>query len=350
MFNRTEINQTEKKAWDVLADPAAPEKKWQAACKVVEGKEYQISPLPKPFGLLFSLILSYSSAAGASMVFLGLFASLQFFFPYVNYFESIPWASAFLFYYVFNSIFTYQKLSWKGGKSWDITQGGLMLILASMPMVLTAAFTPSLMADPSTLLYSGMFFGVTALGYKLGNCLTQKSVKNLSGTIGPARVYEPMKYGLSAGILILSVVYFFPYPTIAALPLLFGLLALTVGGTSYLAVRRSKSYRKETSLNIGSFIWHPMLLVTAFAWTMGLSSFLLSGDLFQPASYPSFALFLGTTTLPLIMSYLFSYSGATLGTRQNQLELAKELNHPPEELLPKSEAFSQRPKIKEETA
>lgn len=355
MFNRTESIEAEKKAWKVLADPSAPEKKWQAACKVVEGKEYQVSPLPKPVGLMLSLILSYSSAAGVTAILIMLFAATQLATPYLGYNQGMSWACLFLFFYVFNNIFTYQKLSWKGGKSWDITQGSLLAIAASLPILMTVIFTPSTLADPLTMINTGVWMGIVALGYKLGTILARDSIKNLNGPIGARKVFEPMKYGMTSGLAMISIVYLFPHPTMTALVSLFSLTTIFIAGTSYLAVRKTKSYRNSTSLSMGSFIWHPIFLATIVSWVLGTSAFIASGDFLNPITLPALFLFYATASVPLFFTYLCAGGGALAGTRQNRLELARELTEIPPSLKKglaqnNTESFSQHQTIKKETA
>lgn len=327
---------TEKKAWEILSDPSSPEKKWLAASKIVEGKRQSKSNLPAPLGIMLSILGAGAASAGGIISYV---MSVSFFSYWLGT-ASLPnndWASytfagtiAFLGAYIYGSIFNYQKDRWKGGKAWDATLLASQIALATIPCLLVYMVSSPFLLGFETYLSLALFALTSCLGIGLGAKTSRAAVANLNKTIGASRVYEPMQRGLTAGLFFLCLPYLTSatnYGVIASLvPLM---LTCIVGGSAYLTIRKNKSYRTETSLNIGGFLWHPLLLTSAFSLLSGLVAALATGTIFLsvPTLLPSTLAFYGTLAAVLGAFYGLSLGGALLATRQNKQDLFKELEN-----------------------
>lgn len=329
--------ETEKKAWEILSDPSSPEKKWLAASKIVEGKRRTESNLPAPLGIMLSILGAGAASAGGVISYV---MSVSFF-SYLLGTASLPnndWASytfagtiAFLGAYIYGSVFTYQKDRWKGGKAWDATLFATQISLATIPCLLVYMVSSPFLLGFETYLSLALFALTSCLGIGLGAKTSKAAIANLNQTIGASRVYEPMQRGLAAGLLFLITL---PYLTavlgylipVSLVPLM---LTCIVGGTAYFAIRKNKSYRTETSLNIGGFLWHPLLLTSGFSLLSGLVAAFATGTIFLsvPTLIPSILAFYGTLAVVLGSFYGLSLGGALIATRQNKRELLQELEN-----------------------
>ena len=328
--------ETEKKAWEILSDPSSPEKKWLAASKIVEGKRQTESNLPAPLGIMLSMLGAGAACAGGVISYI---MSVSFF-SYLLGTASLPnndWASyafagtiAFLGAYIYGSVFTYQKDRWKGGKAWDATLLATQILVATLPCLLVYMVSSPFMLGFETYLSLGLFALTSSLGIGLGAKTSRVAVENLNKTIGAARVYEPMQCGLTAGLIFLCLPYIAAVTgfggSISLVPIM---LSFIVGGTAYFAIRKNKSYRTETSLNIGGFLWHPLLLTTGFSILSGVVAAFATGTIFLsiPTLIPSTLAFYGTLAMVLSSFYGLSLGGALLATRQNKKDLVRELEN-----------------------
>lgn len=331
MFDRPKTKELEEKAWKILSDPCSDEKKWSAACKVVEGKQYSVSStMPKPLGLIVSSIISLASAFGGSLVFLVLFVCLTGLFEMCGLFmphflgEGFSWSLPFLFSYLFGSIFTYQKAKWQGGRFWDITKWSVFGIFIGVPILLIAAISTS-GADTALYVPLLLFIACSWSGLKLGSAVSNLSCENLSKTIGASKIFEYTKYGMMAGLLLLpmnAIAVFMLQYGLAGLFYFFASIGAIIGGTSYLATRKNKCLNKNTSFQLAQAIWHPILLACLFAAGAGALSSIVNGDLFSTSIFVSTVYFLGTIGLTIASTYLFAFTGAHFGTEKNKLDLS----------------------------
>lgn len=328
--------ETEKKAWDILSDPSSPEKKWLAASKIVEGKRQTESNLPAPLGIMLSILGSGAACAGGVISYI---MSVSFF-SYLLGTASLPnndWASyafagtiAFLGAYIYGSVFTYQKDRFKGGKAWDATLLATQAMVAIVPILLVLMVSSPFLLAFETYLSLALFALTSSLGIGLGAKTSRVAVENLNKTIGATRVYEPMQCGLTAGLIFLCLPYISSVTgfggSISLVPIM---LTCIVGGTAYFAIRKNKSYRTETSLNIGGFLWHPLLLTTGFSILSGVVAAFATGTIFLsiPTLIPSTLAFYGTLAMVLSSFYGLSLGGALLATRQNKKDLIRELEN-----------------------
>ena len=355
MLNKSHTKEMEKKAWKVIGDPLAKEEKWQAACKIVEGKNYEVSStVPKPVGLLITLALSVVGSFGGYFLIFVLIGSALLLIGPNNldpFMIATVFAMPFSMLYLFNSIFTYQKHKWKGGRAWEIVRNIPFTILIAG---LTFALTMNL--SVGTFLGAGICLAlilsaVTANRY--GKIITEKSIKNLETSMGSSKLMDYTTFGLCAASIIPFTARLIVHSQETAIMFYVSTTFAIMALTSYIAVRKNKVTSKRTSDQISSFIWSPLVIASTIFVPMTLLGIYLYGTMIDMNTITASLICLGGSSLTIALLLFFPRVGSAIAQKHTQNDLVKSLVSAPKfESSPqhKLPANSSQPLPKSETA
>lgn len=334
----------DEKARAIIADPSASEKEWLAACTIMDQKTdlpAAARDLPAWMGLPWSMLVSATGAAGGLMLFvmltyashMTLLSLVPGFYPeammtYVVAFLAMPAI-------IFNTLFTYQKHLWQGGKLWTAIQASIVTAAAFSPLAVGLLMTGTLPPVTDFLTLSAIGLGLMATSQG-ATVLANRVIKNLDGTIGANRIipYSRAAFctptvifaGLSLFSLVNPIFYLGgPHWLLAA--------AVLSGGT-YLVCRKNRSFKTGTSLQLAAATWNPFLLGIGLLIPLLAANSILGlvmGSYFAVSFVDVLA-----TGLLITLGLSFPAMGALIATRHLRKEQELELHHVPQLHAPSS--------------
>lgn len=264
-------NEIEKYAWDVASDPTASEDKWIKAITVLDGSSalaMQKKPLPSAISLPWAAAVSSCGAIGSVVALaitqhflcsgiLNLFSASA-----INSYNATVMALWLAPCLVFSAMFTYQRLSFEGGKVWQTAQWTTIVGYL-------AWLTWWAMEGRSFQIWdAGLLIILNLSGLALATFATKfatRSFQAMNSTIGAkklivplTRIYAGIPIMIAAAVLTTMLTQYYLPPTL----FLSGLAALFLGGTFYTAIKLQAT-RTSTARSIATFIWGPAILMQA---------------------------------------------------------------------------------------
>ncbi|MDZ4835375.1 MAG: hypothetical protein SGJ27_16480 [Candidatus Melainabacteria bacterium] len=323
-------------AWGVASDPSASEKKWLAACTLLDGKMPPSAVtkrrLPQSIGLPWSLCVSGISGLGAFMIFGFLSAAVCESFTLLSgvfYTFNGPHAFALLSaaFIAFSSVFTYQQHVWGGGRIWSGLHFGLVACGALLPFSLELMFNAPHVA--SNLLFFSLW-GASFIGLSvLSTRMTNNSIRTLEKSIGANRVmpYSRAVFA-SAGLVLLGLITVPALSTAISSTWLW--LPVVLIGSGYYITKLNNARNPQTATTMALASWNPLILANLVLLpALVVNSILSMFSLLPQIGFVDYLIGFGTMACLTIGPVL----GAKIASRGLQRSRELELHQIPAELL-----------------
>ncbi|MBZ0187807.1 MAG: hypothetical protein K8F91_16290 [Candidatus Obscuribacterales bacterium] len=349
---------TEDRARALISDPKASEREWLNACAVMDkpgGGSLQNWNLPKWVGLPWSILISATGATGGLILFAMLtnmaYSTFQFFLPNLYAEAMITYLIAALAMpvIVFNTLFTYQKHLWQGGKIWTGIQATIVVAAAFSPLLIGTIITGSLIPIAETLTMGGIGIGLCVTSI-LATFMAQRCMKNLDSTIGARRIVPYSRAAFCAPAILYGALSLtgLSGAVLAYNGLLWLLSGAILGGSAFLIATANRSFNANTSLQLAFTTWNPFIITIALMVPILLVNSLLAigfGSYFAVSIVDILS-----TSFLASLALGFPAAGALIATRRlrNQQEL--ELHQVPNLKSSVSASGGKLPQLNKETA
>ncbi len=256
---------TRKQAWEIASDPTATEAKWIAAVTILDNVKEE-RKLPAPIAAIWATGLSSLGAFGGFMLFTmtQVILSIKLIEIFGDAAACSYLAIAFAIWFVpcivFNMLFTYQRLSFGGGRAWIGWQYLLTIGFLTAASLWAVDGQPVRPWDAALLAgWNASCLAVTFLACKMA----ETTYASLNRTIGAKRIVSRLTWSFASlpfvmGALTVGTV------TVAGFLGASGPLLVMLSGlmlvTSYVVSRSIGATATKTGAAVASIVWAPFMI------------------------------------------------------------------------------------------